>query len=97
VHDFLTCNDEGRIFCCHRQELAQDSKSGFLLHFPFVNATKVMKTSSVILLTDADGVILESFGAQRYIDYAAQRNLHAARAGSFYLLLKQKGSICELD
>jgi len=38
-------------------------------------------TRSVILLTDADGVILESFGAQRYIDYAAQRNLHAARVG----------------
>jgi transcriptional regulator of acetoin/glycerol metabolism len=54
-------------------------------------------TRSVILLTDADGVILESFGAQRYIDYAAERNLHAARVGSFYLLLKQKGSICELD
>ena len=34
-------------------------------------------TRSVILLTDADGVILESFGAQRYIDYAAERNLHA--------------------
>jgi hypothetical protein len=51
----------------------------------------------VILLTDADGVILESFGAQRHINYAAERNLHAARVGSFYLLLKQKGSICELD
>ena len=38
-------------------------------------------TRSVILLTDADGVILESFGAQRYIDYAAERNLHAARVG----------------
>jgi len=38
-------------------------------------------TRSVILLTDADGVILESFGAQIYIDYAAQRNLHAARVG----------------
>jgi transcriptional regulator of acetoin/glycerol metabolism len=41
-------------------------------------------TRSVILLTDADGVILESFGAQRHINYAAERNLHAARVGSFY-------------
>jgi transcriptional regulator of acetoin/glycerol metabolism len=53
-------------------------------------------TRSVILLTDADGVILESFGAQRHINYAAERNLHAARVGSFYLLLKQKGSIYSL-
>jgi len=41
-------------------------------------------TRSVILLTDADGVILESFGAQRHINYAAERNLHAARVGIFY-------------
>ena len=34
-------------------------------------------TRSVILLTDAEGVILESFGAQKYIDYAAERNLQA--------------------
>ena len=52
---------------------------------------------SVILLTHADGVILESFRAQRYIDYVAQRNLHAARVGSFYYQLNQNCSICELD
>jgi hypothetical protein len=62
-----------------------------------VSAETEVLSSMQDVLHATRSVILESFGAQRYIDYAAQRNLHAARAGSFYLLLKQKGSICELD